>query len=258
MKRIVVAIGILWCALGCESERILFEGPYHVRFTEDADVRKESVRGKIPIEVHVAGPVPERSITVSYSVNGTAREGVDYRIVGTRGEIRINAGQFFGNIEIELINNANNILRSQNIVFRLESVSSEELQVGQGVSGIGREFTFTIEDDCILGGTYTGLRTVTSAPVEDISITSTDCEEYLLSNWDIDIFSFPQVRDLVFIDNADNTLTIPEQEELTLPDSQATIRGFGVVDPVTKEITMTVILLDFSGQPQATFRLIPE
>ena len=49
--------------------------------------------------------------------------------------------------------------------------------------------------------------------------------------------------DLIFIDNGDNTLTIPEQEEEFIDDELATIKGSGVVDPVTREIILKVTLV---------------
>lgn len=244
--------------LGCEEERQLFEGPYFVRFTEATASEKESFSDPIKIEVHNGGPALKQDASITYSIGGSAREGIDYTIVGERGKVEIEDGEYFGYIEIQLINNANNILRAQDIVFTLETINQRGLQVGQGKSAIGKSFTFTIQDDCILGGNYYGLRTTTSLPVEDITITSSDCQEYTLSNWDIDIFQFAQIRDLTFIDNADNTLTIPEQEESTLAEEQATIRGTGIVDPVTRRITMTITLVDFEDQPQVTFTLIPD
>ncbi len=56
----------------------------------------------------------------------------------------------------------------------------------------------------------------------------------------------------IFIDNGDNTLTIPEQEEEFIDDEVATIRGSGVVDPVTREIIFTVTLVDFDDQPEVS------
>jgi hypothetical protein len=63
--------------------------------------------------------------------------------------------------------------------------------------------------------------------------------------------------DLKFVDNGDNTLTIPEQEEANLDPSLATIRGTGVVDPTTRIITMTITLVDFTDQPEVSFTLTP-
>ena len=58
--------------------------------------------------------------------------------------------------------------------------------------------------------------------------------------------------DLRFIDNGDNTLTIPEQEEENLDQELATIKGNGVVDPVTGSIIMNITLVDFENQPIIT------
>ena len=177
---------------------------------------------------------------------------MDYVILDERKKVTIPAGEYFGNIRIQLINNANNILRSQDIVLTLISANQDNLEIGQGASAIGKVFTFTIFDDCILGGTYTAERIGGGDPYEDISITSQDCETYLLSNWNIDVFATDAEMNLNFIDNGDNTLTIPEQEEELIDDELATIRGSGVVDPVTREILMKITLVDFEDQPEVS------
>jgi hypothetical protein len=250
---------VMSLSVACETEKLIFEGPYFVRFTETTMTQKESHSSIIKIEVHNAGPDPGSDITVNYTITGSAREGVDYVINGTRGKVKIKSGEYFGYIELKLTNNSNNILRSQDVVLTLQTVESttERRNIGQGVSQIGKTFTLTIQDDCILGGEYYGLSAPTAVPVEGITITSLDCEEYTLSNWDVDIFTFPSVRDLTFIDNGDNTLTIPPQEESTLDPDIATIDGTGVVNPATRVITFTIRLVDFDEKPTFTFNLIP-
>lgn len=242
--------------IGCETERIIFNGPYFVRFTEEARSEKESYSTLVEIEVHNAGPALEEDIIITYKIGGSAREGIDYTIVSDNEKVTIKKGEYVGNIEIQIINNANNIIRSQDITFTLQAVSSGKLQVGQGESAIGKTFTLTIVDDCILGGTYAGTRG-SSAPIENLTITSSDCESYTLSNWNIFVFNTASEMDLKFIDNGDNTLTIPEQEEENLDQEVATIKGSGVVDPTTRKIIMTVILIDFEEQPEVSFTLTP-
>ena len=230
----------------CEPEPMIFKGPYHVRFTEETASERESFSEEIELSVHLVGPQRNESIRINYAVEGDAREGVDYEIISERGVVIIPPNSSFGYINIRLINNANNILESQEIIFTLNGVNPVELEIGQGPSEIGRTMTFTIFDDCILGGYYTGFGPQGSAPVSDIRITSTDCQEYILSNWDINlpIFNSSAKRDLIFIDNYDNTLNIPEQEEETLAEDQATIRGSGVVNPITNEIVLTIEFVD--------------
>jgi hypothetical protein len=260
MKRrftIAFAITILLAA-SCETEKKIFEGPYFVRFTKSTLTQKESNTKPIDIEVHLAGPAPKSDVTITYAISGTAREGIDYIIAGKRGQVQIESGEYFGKVTIQLINNANNIIRSQDIVLTLLTIDTKGIQVGQGVSSIGNKFTLTVQDDCILGGTYYGIRNASDVPITGITVTSTNCQEYLLSNWDIYIFTFPENRDLVFIDNGDNTLTIPPQEESTLPVEQATIDGTGVVDPTTRTLTFNVRLVDFENQPVVSFKLIPD
>ncbi|HEY8933631.1 MAG TPA: hypothetical protein VIM65_00355 [Cyclobacteriaceae bacterium] len=244
--------------IGCETDRILFQGPYFVRFTDTTETKLESYSQQIQIEIHNAGPLLDEDLDVTYSISGTARENVDYKIIGTRGKVVIPKGKYAGYLTLQLINNANNILRSQYVTFTLTGTDNSDRQTGEGESGLGKRFTFTINDDCILGGTYQGERDSQSIPTNNISITSTDCINYTLSNWDIDVFSNPQQRDLTFIDNGDNTLTIPVQQESTLPDSLATMEGFGVVDPETRQINMTITLDDFPEPNTISFILIPD
>jgi len=252
-----VIIGFVYLT-SCETEKIIFRGPYHVRFTESAAYNKESFTSPIDIEVHLVGPAVEEDLTLGYTIGGSAREGVDYIILEERKKIRIPAGEYFGNIKIQLINNANNILRSQDIIFTLLTTNKDKLEVGQGSSAIGKAFTFTIFDDCILGGTYTGERVDGGNVYGNISITSQDCETYILSDWNMDVFQGGSVMDLKFVDNGDNTLTIPEQEEENIVKEFATIRGSGVVDPVTREIIMTVILVDVEKQPEVSIIYKPQ
>ena len=237
---------------GCETEKILFEGPYFVRFTETTISKKESFSEPLKIEINNAGPAPEQDLTISYSIEGSAREGIDYRILGKRGVVTIKSGEYFGYIEVQLINNSNNILRSQDITFTLQTVNDSDIQVGQGKSAIGKSFTYTIQDDCLLSGTYSGTRNAFIVPVKDITISSSDCENYLLSNWNINIYILPYDFSLNFIDKGDNTLTIPEQGGL---------KGDGVVDPVTNKITMNLILIkaDVGGKDlNYTISLTPD
>lgn len=226
---------------GCETEPILFKGEYHVRFSSDSDFRKESSTAIVPIEIHLVGPAHEEDISISYTISGNAREGIDYTIEDERGKITIPAGEYFGYINVQLINNANNILRSQEIIFTLKNASGD-LAIGQGESAMGKTFTFTILDDCILGGTYTAEQGNTT--IEGVAITSPDCEVYTLSNWNIGVFNSDTEMNLTFIENNDYTLTIPLQEEENIDPEFATIEGSGFRDPITGTITFNITLVD--------------
>lgn len=245
--------------VACETQEIIFDGPYFIRFSEPTITMKESHIPVMKIEVHNAGPAPQRDITLNYTIGGSAREGIDYTIKGTRGRVKIKSGEYFGYVELQLINNSNNILRSQDVVLTLQTIddNQEKVRIGQGVSQIGKACTVTIQDDCILGGDYYGLDTPTSVPVEGITITSLDCKNYTLSNWDIGFSFIPTTRDLTFIDNEDNTLTIPKQKDDTLDPDAANIDGSGVVNPVTRVITFTVRLVDTEDKITFTFDLKP-
>lgn len=241
--------------IACENEKKIFEGPYFVRFTDTALTQKESHIPPVELQVHFGGPAPKEDVTITYTISGSAREGTDYVINGTRGKVKIKAGEYFGNIEVQLINNSNNILRTQDLVITLLTIDEGGIQVGQGVSSIGNKFTLTIQDDCILGGDYYGLKEGSEVQVKGITITSLDCETYTLSNWNVEAISLSE-RQLFFYDNADNTLTIPPQKRSSDPDTLA-IDGTGVVNPVTREISFTVRWPLRTGQPTYPFKLIP-
>lgn len=248
---ILLAASIL---AACEKKEIIFDGPYHVRFTEPIASARESVNKPIRISVHLAGPQRKEPVTVRYTVSGTARKGIDYRIEGEEGSVVIPPNQSFGYILLRLINNANNILESQEVTFNIISVTPADLQIGFSKDGIiGRSTTFTILDDCILNGTYTGILEGFDdvAPVSEIGITSTDCQEYQASNWNIGLIEFPSIAmDFRFIDNGDNTLTIPRQAEEMLSTPNDTIQGTGSVNPLNGRLTFNieVILKDSTGR----------
>jgi len=251
-------VTILAIIAGCETDRIIFQGPYHVRFTEESGFEKESHSGVISVEVHNVGPALDEDVNLGYTIGGNAREDVDYTILDERKRVKIPAGEYVGYIRIKLINNANNILRSQNIIFTLQTTNRNGLDVGQGPSALGKSYTFTIFDDCILGGTYDGQRAAGTTIYEDLSVTSQDCETYTLSDWNLGVFNTAQDMDLTFVDNGDNTLTMCQQEEENLADTLATIKGTGVVDPLTRQIIFNITLIDFDKQPEVSLTLKPQ
>lgn len=257
MKKALSKLCLLFliiAAPACETEPIIFTGPYFVRFSSTTLTEKESSTKPIQITIHLAGPALNEDTKVFYTISGSAREGVDFTINGVPGQITIPQGEYFGAIEVQLINNANNIIRSQDLVLTLQHVDAG-LRIGQGASGIGKAFVLTIVDDCILGGSYVGNR---GSVTDKVSITSSDCEQYLLSNWNIGVFGTPVPMDLRFIDNGDNTLIIPTQEEEEIDAAFATISGTGAVDPITRKIILNVVLVDYDGQPQITLSFIPD
>lgn len=234
-----------WAVVGCETQDIdrTFEGPYYVRFTDSTLTYKESYARPVAVRVHNAGPVLNEAIKVTYTISGSARENRDYRILGEKGTVTIPANKSFGEINIQLLNNANNILESQSLTFTLTGVQPNSLQVGQAASGVlGRSLRLTINDDCLFGGFYTGTGLVGNRTysVPDVEITSTDCKQYILSNWNIALpfFSFNAIKPtLRFIDNGDNTLTIPAQSNSEL-NSTDTLRGNGAWNPRDRKITL--------------------
>ncbi|WP_128544394.1 Calx-beta domain-containing protein [Larkinella soli] len=232
----------------CEKSDIdrTFEGPYFVRFTDSSLTYRESFSQPVAIRVHHVGPQLSEPITVNYTISGTAREGKDYAIQGTKGTVTIPANQSFGEIKVKLINNANNILESQTLTFTLTGVQPSSLKVGLGKEGVlGRSLTFTIQDDCLFGGSYTGVLKVgnQSVTLKNIAISSTDCKTYTIANWNIGLFSLNAIKvPLNFVDNGDNSLTIPAQVTTELQAGYDTVRGTGSWNPQNRQITLNLRL----------------
>ena len=236
---------LLLLALACEKKETIFEGPYHVRFSDPDTSVRESYVQPLRLSVHYAGPQLSTPIRVSYLVGGSAREGIDYRFVSEKGTVVIPANQSFGYIQLQLINNANNILETQDIRLTLVEAEPASVRIGFGSGEIGKTMRFTIVDECFLSGTYSGINTLVETPRQypGIAITSTDCKEYTLTNWNLGLFGLNAVRpDLTFIDNGDNSITIPVQTEAELSAPRDTISGSGFYNPLDQSITFNVQL----------------
>ena len=243
VQLLLVALLAAATMLGCKEQRIIVEGPYFVRFSDTTLSFKESYSKIIKVKVHNSGPQLSESVIVNYTVGGTARENRDYRIIGTKGAVSIPANQSFGEIQVQLINNANNILGSSTIDFNLTTVNpADKLQVGFGK--IGKTFSLTVQDACLLDGNYSGNRQVAAnrvVTVNDIDISSTDCRTYTLKNWNIGLFNFEATQPtLQFVDNGNNTLTIPRQVNDVLAPPRDTISGTGLWNPQTRRISLNL------------------
>jgi hypothetical protein len=75
-----------------------------------------------------------------------------------------------------------------------------------------------------------------------------------VSNYNIAVLDVNSPHRIQIIDNGDNTLTIPEQKTDGLPDSLATLRGNGQVNPLNGEITLNITFADVEDQPVRTIR----
>ncbi len=245
MLATVVGIGFF---SACEKDDQTFKGPYHVRFTDSIASARESYPRVIKIQLHNAGPQLAEAIAVNYVVGGTAREGIDYTILGTKGIVTIPANQSLGEIQLRLINNSNDRLESQTIIFTLADAKPASLNVGFGKNNnIGRRMTYTIQDDCILAGHFIGTRKEgnTTITTPDVRVTSTDCKELTLSNWNVglnDLFNFdadePTLR---FIDKKDNSIEIPAQTNAYF-DSDVELSGNGSWNPQNGNLLLNIQL----------------
>lgn len=252
---VAVFLGISFYLVSCKEEMVTFQDRF-VRFTDTALVFKESYTPSIKIKIHNAGPVLDESIIVNYSIGGTARQGKDYRIEGTVGAVSIPAGQSFGEISVKLINNANNIIDASTIEFTLTSTTpNDKVQIGLNGGKLGRTMTLTVKDVCLFDGIYTGLLPVKTQfyGVSNIPITSNDCKRYTIDNLNVGFGAFSQFfgyLDLLgfdaqhpkldFIDNGNNTITIPKQVITDFPPGFDTLSGTGVWNPQNKRITLSI------------------
>jgi len=252
----LLLVGGIWLT-GCEEQQIIYSGPTFVRFTDTALVFKEYYPKVIKIKVHNGATPLEESINVSYTIGGTAREGKDYRIEGTKGTVIIPPRQSVGEISLVLLNNSNNILESSTIEFNLTGAKpSEKVTVGLGDGGLGKKMLLTIRDACIMEGTFTGQLPVNATQVfqrPDIDIISSDCKRYTVTNINVGLLGFDQFFNwdspvgftaekptLDFIDNGNNTLTIPRQVIPELAAGYDTLSGTGSWNPLTRRVTLNI------------------
>ncbi|MEQ9165073.1 MAG: hypothetical protein RLO12_02355, partial [Fulvivirga sp.] len=82
-KNIFSILLVMTILASCDEEdgRVTFEGPYYVEFNSRSAIISEAGATYI-IRVNQVGPTLGSDVTVNYSVEGTAQEGVDYTIVG--------------------------------------------------------------------------------------------------------------------------------------------------------------------------------
>lgn len=237
---------ILFAGLqSCEDKTGIYDGPEFVRFSDTTLAYKESYGLPIQIKVHIVGKPQAEPVHVNYIVEGSAREGRDYKIEGTKGTVTIPANEYFGIITVRLINNANNILRSQDIAFTLTTALTGDgkgaIQVGGGQSQmLGKRFNLTINDDCLFGGTYNATLQGYNDKADNIEFTSINCETYTVSNWNVGVFIYDAYKPkLTFTDNGDNSLTIPRQYNELIGD---TLYGTGNWDARTRVISINLNL----------------
>lgn len=153
-----LSILLLGMLLACEQQTLEFEGPNQVRFTETDGQEVENFHAggeanlnePIEVSIHLLSGLQSNDVRITYSLAGTAEEGVDYSILSDENrELVVPAGESFATIEFDLINN-NLQDGDRDIVFRIESVDNN-FSISSGPNAvIGRTFNFTItDDDCL-------------------------------------------------------------------------------------------------------------
>ncbi len=136
------------------TEEILFEGPYHARFTETSstiienysDPFNQNYNEEQTIELHLASPKLNNTTIILFDTKGTAVENEDYVILNSSKRVLISAGQFFGEIKYLPINNREKT-GDKTIIFEITEVNND-LEIGFGPTGsLGKTHTVTIADD---------------------------------------------------------------------------------------------------------------
>jgi hypothetical protein len=134
----------------CRKERNLaYEGPSVIEFSNplsgvNTKVTGQSIGGasgiggdpKIPIRglvdsmiVQLIGKQMSEPITVSYSiVPGTAVEGVDYAIIGTKGSVVIPANSSAASIKLQLLNTSTNPSAINTVSFTITGTDKADIK----------------------------------------------------------------------------------------------------------------------------------
>lgn len=143
--------GLLFVAFACDQAdgRQIFEGPYYVQLTSSsASISEADENSTVTIQVSNVGPTLDSDIVVTYSTDGsTAVEGVDYELAAgqTSGEIVIPAGEHFGSLQLNTINN-DETDGDKTLAITLVSANNG-LSAGSGAIGVSYSLAIS-DDDC--------------------------------------------------------------------------------------------------------------
>ena len=146
----------------CDEEdgRVTFEGPYYVGFNSNTGIVGEAGE-TYTIQVNQVGPTLGSDITVNYTVEGTAQEGIDYTVLGgTEGTIIIPAGEHFGTLQIQTIDD----LSADGALTLTLTLSANSAGLENGRGAVEKTLSLTItDDDCPLADGFAGTYTVDEA-----------------------------------------------------------------------------------------------
>jgi hypothetical protein len=153
---LTMAVGLTACD---NTNEIVFEGPYHARFTESTSVVTENYKDPInfnrnepiSIQLHLAAPSQNNTTVIEFEVSGSAVENVDYVLEsGENKQVLIPIGEHLGEINYFPINNRDQT-GDKTIRFTITDVNNN-LEAGFGETGInGRYHTVIIkDDDCLV------------------------------------------------------------------------------------------------------------
>lgn len=113
MKNIIFNIVAILLAVlvftGCEKDKpdYTYGGPWFISFAYDADEISEGSEESLKIEVLLASPVQEGTVTVDFTVTSeNAVEGTDFEVLNANKQIVFQAGEGSAFIEIRAINNS--------------------------------------------------------------------------------------------------------------------------------------------------------
>jgi hypothetical protein len=160
IKYSISAILLSTLLISCENpNEIIFEGPFHARFTETESEILENYKDPVnlnfndpvSIQVHLAAPSQTNTTLIEYEVSGTAIENVDYILEdGEKKRVLIPVGKHLGEIKYIPVNNRE-LSGDKTIKFTITAVSNG-LDAGFGETGINGRFhrVTIIDDDCLV------------------------------------------------------------------------------------------------------------
>ncbi|MEN7549711.1 hypothetical protein AAG747_17440 [Rapidithrix thailandica] len=149
---LLTSLGFLF---SCEEEETLFEGPYHVRFTEmEGSVLEnynypftENQNLATRVSVHLVGPQMSDNTEITFEMLGDAKEGEDYILIEPESQkLVIPPNESFAYLYFVPLNNQERD-GDREILFNITGVNNG-LEKGRGLNGIiGKTMRYTLQDD---------------------------------------------------------------------------------------------------------------
>ena len=153
IKSTIIVLVVLFTAVSCKEDETYKPIPDIVYITSNAvtgpgsnasTAITNSASGKVSVSPAVArvyvNTLKNVDVTVTYTLAGTAVAGTNYS-VPARQSVTIPAGQWYADINIEVINTP--LPANRTIIINL-ATASNDVQIGLGTDRNYRTFTYTL------------------------------------------------------------------------------------------------------------------